>query len=66
MQLIDIETIPVELPLVREHKMAYTHGARIGKFSLIKIKTDEGITGWGEAPTEMHWGGDFGTYYGES
>jgi muconate cycloisomerase len=66
MKITHIEIIPVELPLVREHKMAYNPGERIGKFSLVRMETDEGITGWGEAPTEMHWGGDYGCYYGES
>lgn len=66
MKIKQIEVIPVELPLVREHHMAYTHGARIGKFSLIKVETDEGLIGWGEASTEIHWGGEFGAYYGES
>jgi muconate cycloisomerase len=66
MRIANIEIIPVELPLVREHRMAYSHGKRIGKFSLIRIETDEGIMGWGEAPTEIHWGGDYGSYYGES
>jgi muconate cycloisomerase len=62
----NIEVIPVELPLVREHRMAYTYKERIGKFSIVKITTDDGLVGWGEAPTEMHWGGDYGSYYGES
>jgi len=66
MKITNIEIIPVELPLVREHRMAYNPGERIGKFSLVRVETDEGITGWGEAPTEMHWGGDYGAYYGES
>jgi muconate cycloisomerase len=66
MRIANIEVIPVELPLVREHKMAYSHGERIGKFSLIKMVTNEGITGWGEAATEIYWGGDYGSYYGES
>ncbi len=66
MKITNIEIIPVELPLVRAHRMAYNPGERIGKFSLVRMDTDEGITGWGEAPTEMHWGGDYGTYYGES
>ncbi len=66
MKIKKMEVIPVELPLVRDHHMAYTHGARIGKFSLRKVETDEGLVGWGEASTEMHWGGDFGAYYGES
>ncbi len=66
MKITHIEIIPVELPLVREHKMAYNPGERIGKFSLVRMETDEGITGWGEAPTEMHWGGDYGAFYGES
>jgi muconate cycloisomerase len=66
MKIVDIEVIPVELPLVREHKMAYSHGERIGRFSVIKVRTDEGLIGWGEAPTEIKWGGDYGAYYGES
>ena len=66
MKVTNIQVIPIELPLVREHKMAYSRGERIGKFSLIKVETDEGISGWGEAPTEINWGGDYGSYYGES
>ena len=66
MKISSIEVFPVELPLVREHKMAYSRGESIGKFSLVKVITNDGIIGWGEAPTEINWGGDYGSYYGES
>ena len=40
--------------------------ARIGHHAIVRIDTDEGISGWGESPAGITWGGAHSTYYGES
>ncbi|HBY94161.1 MAG: hypothetical protein M5U01_14715 [Ardenticatenaceae bacterium] len=67
MKITTIETLQVAIPLRRLHQMA-AGGADIGlgKYPIIKVKTDEGIVGLGEAPALKEWGGDYGTYFGES
>lgn len=38
----------------------------LGRYPLIKLHTDEGLVGLGEAPALKEWGGDHSTYFGES
>jgi muconate cycloisomerase len=38
----------------------------IGRYLLVRITSDEGVIGWGEAPALKDWGGEFGRYFGES
>jgi L-alanine-DL-glutamate epimerase-like enolase superfamily enzyme len=67
MKITSIEVLQVGLPLRRPHRMA-TGGADIalGKYVIVKVKTDEGIVGLGEAPALKEWGGDHGMYFGET
>jgi muconate cycloisomerase len=38
----------------------------IGRHALLRLDTDEGISGWGEAPAIATWGGAAMRYYGET
>jgi muconate cycloisomerase len=40
--------------------------APIGRHAILRLDTDEGISGWGEAPAGISWGGAHMRYYGES
>jgi muconate cycloisomerase len=62
-----IETVRVALPLRRVHRVASaSEDYAIGKYVIVKVHTDDGITGLGEAPAVKEWGGDHGMYFGES
>lgn len=37
----------------------------IGRYVVLKVQTDEGITGLGEAPAILSWGGEHQRYFGE-
>jgi len=67
MKITGVETLQVAVPLRRIHRMA-TGGddVGLGRYPIVKVKTDEGITGLGEAPALKEWGGDYGVYFGES
>ena len=66
MKITGCETFIVGLPNRRHHTWASKMTAPIGRHLLIRIDTDEGIQGWGEAPAGMSWGGSQMRYYGES
>ena len=40
--------------------------APIGRHAILRLGTDQGIEGWGEAPAGITWGGSAMRYYGES
>lgn len=64
MKITNLETLVIELP----RRTSYTWRSLqvpIGKYVVLKIGTDEGITGLGEAPAILSWGGEHGRYYGE-
>jgi len=65
MKITNIETIPIRLPTRRVHQWA-SLTTPIGVYVIIKLHTDEGIVGLGEAPVLKDWGGDYGKYYGET
>ena len=65
MKIQDIETIPVRLPTRRAHQWANLK-TPIGVYLVVKLVTDEGLTGLGEAPALKDWGGDHMRYYGET
>ena len=48
MKITEIETFNVALPWRRLHKMAFPSG-KLGNYSIVRIRTDEGIEGLGEA-----------------
>jgi muconate cycloisomerase len=65
MKITGIETIPIRLPTRRAHQWA-SLTTPIGVYVIIKLHTDEGLVGLGEAPVLKDWGGDHGKYFGET
>jgi muconate cycloisomerase len=65
MKIERIETIPIRLPTRREHQWA-SLTTPIGVYVIIKLETDGGHVGFGEAPVLKDWGGDHMRYYGET
>jgi muconate cycloisomerase len=65
MKIESIETIPVALPRRRVHSWS-GNTLPIGAYLIVRLRTDDGLVGFGEAPTLIQWGGDHGRYYGES
>jgi muconate cycloisomerase len=65
MKITRIETIPIQLPTRRVHQWANLT-TPIGVYVIIKLHTDEGVIGLGEAPVLKDWGGDHGRYFGET
>jgi muconate cycloisomerase len=56
----------VTLPLRRAHSWAGNTHRRIGHHAILRIDTDEGVSGWGETPAIPTWGGSQMRYGGES
>jgi len=65
MKISDIELIRVAVPRRRTHQMA-SMATAAGRYVIVRLHTDDGITGLGEATVMREWGGDHGAYYGES
>ncbi len=65
MKITKIETIPIRLPTRRVHQWA-SLTTPIGVYVIIKLYTDKGLIGLGEAPVLKDWGGDHGKYFGET
>ena len=65
MKITQVETFNIALPWRRLHKMAFPSG-KLGNYVLVRVHTDEGIQGLGEATVIKEWGGDYGRYFGES
>ena len=66
MKITDCELFIVGLPNRRHHTWASKMTAAIGRHVLVRVDTDEGISGWGESPAGITWGGSQMRYYGES
>lgn len=66
MKITGGEIYVVGLPTRREHNWASKMTAPIGRHAIFRLDTDEGISGWGEAPVGITWGGPHMRYYGES
>ena len=66
MKITACTTYLVALPNRRHHTWASKMTAPIGYHAYVRIDTDEGISGWGESPAGITWGGPDMTYYGES
>lgn len=64
-KITKIETIPIRLPTRRVHQWA-SLTTPIGVYVIIKLHTDQGLIGLGEAPVLKDWGGDHGKYFGET
>jgi muconate cycloisomerase len=65
MQIRKIEAIPFRLPVRRDFKWAGLQ-VGLGGFALVRITTDSGLVGYGEATPLPDWGGDFGRHGGET
>ncbi len=64
MKITGLETIVIQLP----GRASYTWRSLqvpIGHYVILKVTTDEGIVGLGEAPAILSWGGEHGRYFGE-
>lgn len=64
MKIVRAKILVVELP----RRSAYTWRSLqvpIGEMTLLRLETDTGIVGLGEAPAIMSWGGEHGRYFGE-
>jgi muconate cycloisomerase len=64
MKIRELETVVVELP----RRSAYgwrSLQSPIGRYVILRVTTDEGVVGLGEAPVLPDWGGEHGRYYGE-
>jgi muconate cycloisomerase len=60
-----IEAFPFRLPPRREFKWAGLV-ADLGGFVLVRVETEDGIVGYGEATPLPDWGGDWGRHSGET
>src|SRR5262249_1352151 len=60
-----VEAIPIQLPLRRDWKWRGMNG-ELGRWVVVRICTDDGLTGYGEATPLPDWGGDFHRYSGET
>lgn len=65
MKITGVEVMTVALPPRREHPTAYRLGG-LGRYVIVQIQTDEGISGLGEATVLPSWGGDYQRYFGET
>ncbi|MCY4155252.1 MAG: mandelate racemase [Gammaproteobacteria bacterium] len=66
MKITGCEIFLVALPNRRHHTWASKMTAPIGYHAVLRVDTDEGLSGWGEAPAGISWGGPHNRYYGES
>ena len=65
MKVVSVEAIPFSLPVRRDFRWnGLLQG--LGRFVLIRISTDTGLVGYGEAVPLPDWGGDFGRRAGET
>lgn len=65
MKIISVEAIAYRLPVRREFLWAGLN-VGIGRFVLVRIRTDEGLEGLGEAVPLAEWGGDHNRRGGET
>ena len=65
MKITSIEASAFRLPNRRSFKWAGLN-LELGGFVLVRVTTDEGITGYGEATPLPDWGGDLGRRSGET
>ena len=66
MKIVGCELFAIALPNRRAHSWASKMKTPIGHHAIIRVDTDEGISGWGEAPAGITWGGSHMRYFGES
>ena len=66
MKIASAETIRVSLPHRRAHRVTFDTEGNLGHYVILKVLTDEGVFGLGEATVLPMWGGDHMRYFGES
>jgi muconate cycloisomerase len=66
MRVTGFEVFLVAVPSRREHTWASKMETPIGHHAIVRLDTDEGLSGWGEAPAIATWGGAHGCHYGET
>ncbi|HZO50293.1 MAG TPA: enolase C-terminal domain-like protein [Gaiellaceae bacterium] len=66
MRITGCEVFLVAVPSRREHTWASKLETPIGHHAIVRLDTDEGASGWGEAPAIATWGGAHMRYYGET
>src|SRR5262249_61693628 len=66
MRIVGCELFKIALPNRRHHTWASKMTAPIGRHCVVRIDTDEGVSGWGEAPAGITWGGAHMRYFGEA
>jgi muconate cycloisomerase len=66
MKITGCEIFMVALPPRREHTWASKMTTPIGHHAIVRVDTEEGLSGWGEAPAIATWGGPHMRYYGET
>jgi muconate cycloisomerase len=64
-RITGVRAFVVAVPQRRLHRMAFPSGA-IGRYTIVRMSTDEGVEGLGEATVLKEWGGDHGRYFGEA
>ncbi len=65
MRITGVETVRVDLPPRRAHRMSFDREGRLGRYVIVRLLTDEGTQGLGEATVLPMWGGDHMRYFGE-
>jgi muconate cycloisomerase len=65
-KVVGVDTLLISLPTRRVHTWAGQRTAIGRDYVLVRVRSDEGLEGWGEAPVLKDWGGDHGRYFGES
>jgi len=66
MKIIGVETIRIALPPRRPHRVTFDRTGIMGRYVIVRLLTDQGIAGLGEATVLPMWGGDHMRYFGES
>lgn len=66
MKLVKCETYRIAVPPRRDHTWASKMTTPIGHHAVVRLETDDGHVGWGEAPAGETWGGADMRYYGET
>ncbi|MGH3691666.1 MAG: mandelate racemase/muconate lactonizing enzyme family protein [Microbacterium sp.] len=66
MEITGGEVFLVSLPARRDHAWASKMQQPIGRHAIVRLDTNEGLAGWGEAPAIANWGGSAMRYYGET
>jgi muconate cycloisomerase len=66
MKISGCEVFMIALPSRREHTWASKMTTPIGHHAIVRVDTDDGLSGWGEAPAIATWGGPHMRYYGET